>query len=341
MESGEFGPLFTPPTKDYYLLILFIIDSRFCVLIFWSIVVQETGKIWMNGQMVEWKDAQVHVLSHTLHYGLGFFEGIRCYQAEGGAAIFRLKDHVQRLFLSAHIVQVKIPYTQETITEAIIETIRHNNLTECYIRPIVYIGYGSMGLFPEDNPIQVAIAVWPWGSYLGEEGLRKGIRSKISSIARHHVNSSFSRAKITGYYANSQLAKKEAREEGYDEAILLDTEGYIAEGSGENLFMVRGGELKTPPVTSVLEGITRDTVIQIANESGYAVREMKFTRDELYIADEAFLTGTAAEVTPVREVDGRQIAGGSAGPITQSIQSKYFKVVKGEDPSHRDWLTYL
>lgn len=295
----------------------------------------------MNGHFTDWKDAQVHVLTHSLHYGLGFFEGIRCYQTGSGSAIFRLDDHVERLFCSAHIAQIEIPYDKATLSQAIVETVRVNGLTACYIRPIVFIGYGEMGLYPQSNPIHVAVAAWPWGSYLGEEGLRQGIRAKIVSIVRNHVNSSFSHAKITGYYVNSQLAKREAKTHGYDEAILLDTEGYIAEGAGENLFIVRKGELKTAPSTSILEGITRDSVIEIAESRGWKVREQKFTRDELYIADEVFFTGTAAEITPIREVDGRTIGEGKPGPITKAIQSEFFQIVQGKQLKYQHWLTQV
>ena len=295
----------------------------------------------MDGKIVDWKDAQVHVLSHTLHYGLGLFEGIRCYRTNQGSAIFRLKDHVNRLFQSAHIAQVKIPYKPEVLSEAIVNTVRTNELIECYIRPIVFIGCGDMGLYPQDNPIHVAIAAWSWGSYLGEEGLRKGIRTKIVSIVRNHVNSSFSHAKITGYYVNSLFAKREAKDHGYDEAILLDTEGYVAEGAGENLFIVRNGIIKTPPSNSILEGITRNSVIEIASLRGWIVLERKFTRDELYIADEVFLTGTAAEITPVREIDGRVIGEGIPGLMTRAIQSEFFEIVSGKRKEYQKWLTTI
>jgi branched-chain amino acid aminotransferase len=301
----------------------------------------ETEKIWLDGKLVPWGEAQVHVLTHTLHYGLGVFEGIRCYKTSKGAAVFRLEEHVDRLFDSAHICQVAIPYTRRQIADAILETIRTNRMEACYIRPIAFVGYGEMGLYAPKNPVRVAIAVWPWGAYLGEEGLAKGIRVKFSSYTRHHVNVSPPRAKAVGYYINSILAKREVKAAGYDEAILLDPEGYVAEGSGENIFIVRKGALKTTPLTSILEGITRDTVLTLARERGIAVREDRFTRDELYIAEEAFLTGTAAEITPIREVDDRQVGRGEPGPITQQLQEAFFAVVRGEDDTHRGWLAYV
>jgi len=245
---------------------------------------------------------------------------------------------VERLFASAHIAQIKIPYGQDDIQQAIIETVRINQLNECYIRPLVFLGYGDMGLHPKDNPIQVIVAAWPWGSYLGEEGLTKGICAKVASFPRHHVNISLTKAKITGYYVNSQFAKQEAKSAGYDEAILLDTEGYVAEGSGENIFIVRRGILKTTPLTCILEGINRDTVIQIASRTGITVQEQRFTRDELYIAEEAFFTGTAAEITPIRNVDGREIGLGKPGPMTQRLQQQFFDIVKGKSKQYKDWL---
>ncbi|MEN2986203.1 MAG: branched-chain amino acid transaminase [Thermodesulfovibrionaceae bacterium] len=301
----------------------------------------KTEKIWMDGKFVDWDEAKVHVLTHSLHYGLAIFEGIRCYNTEKGPAVFRLKDHVERLFKSAHIFTIKIPFTEEEITEAIKETIRVNKLESCYIRPIVFIGYGAMGLYPKNNPVQVAIAVWKWGAYLGEEGLQKGIRVKTSSFIRNHVNSNMSRGKVAGYYVNSQLAKIEAISCGYDEAVLLDTEGYVSEGSGENIFIVRKGALKTTPLTSILEGITRDTVIIIAKDLGIEVKEERFTRDELYISDEAFFTGTAAEITPIREVDGRVIGNGKRGPITEKIQNIFFDIVKGRNSKYLYWLDFV
>jgi branched-chain amino acid aminotransferase len=303
-------------------------------------VIQEASKIWMDGRLVDWKEAHVHILTHTLHYGLGVFEGIRCYKGEKGSAIFRLKEHVKRLFDSAHIVQIKIPYSTQEIEEAVVTTVRVNRLEACYIRPIVFIGYGEMGLYAKNNPIQVAIAAWPWGTYLGDEGIRNGIRVKISSFTRHHVNISMTRAKVTSYYANSQLAKHEAKDAGYDEALLLDTDGYVAEGPGENIFIVRDGVLKTTPLTSILEGITRNSIMELAVENKTPVLQERFTRDEIYIADEAFFTGTAAEITPIREVDGRIIGSGKPGPITQQLQKLFFDIVAGKNPSRRSWLTH-
>jgi len=295
----------------------------------------------MDGEFVDWEKAQVHILTHSLHYGLSVFEGIRCYETEKGAAIFRLKEHVKRLFGSAHIFLLEIPFSQKEIEEAIIETVRINNVKECYIRQIVYIGYGAMGLYPKGIPMKVAIAVWPWGAYLGEEGLTKGIKIKVSSFIRNHVNANMTRGKVSGYYVNSQLAKKEAVTCGFDEALLLDTEGYVCEGSGENIFMVRDSILKTTPLTSILEGITRDSIIEMARNEGIPVAEQRFTRDELYIAEEAFFTGTAAEVTPIREIDGRVIGEGTPGKITRKLQTLFFDVVKGKNKQYDSWLTYV
>ncbi len=304
-------------------------------------MLQKTEKIWMDGKFVDWDDAKVHVLTHTLHYGLGIFEGIRCYETKKGPAIFRLDEHIDRLFNSAHIFMIQIPYSKDEIKTAIVETVKVNKIKECYIRPLVYIGDGAMGLYPKENPIKVSIAVWPWGTYLGESGIINGIRVKTSSFIRNHVNSNMSRGKICGYYVTSQLAKKEAISCGYDEALLLDTEGYVSEGSGENIFIVRSGVLKTTPLTSILEGITRNSIIQIATDEGIEVLEQRFTRDEIYIADEAFFTGTAAEVTPIRELDGRIIGDGSPGVLTKRLQSIFFDVVKGKNKRYESWLTRL
>lgn len=295
----------------------------------------------MDGKLVDWDKANVHILTHTLHYGLGVFEGIRCYKTIKGSAIFRLDEHVDRLFSSAHIFNIEIPYSKDEIRQAIIKTIKINKLRECYIRPLVYIGYGAMGLYPKGNPISVAVAVWPWGAYLGDEGLEKGIKIKVSSFTRHHVNSSMTRAKVCGHYVNSQIAKKEAIACGYDEALLLDPEGYVSEGSGENIFIVRNGRIKTTPLTTILEGITRDSIIRIARDNRIPVEEERFTRDEIYIADEAFFTGTAAEVTPIREIDGRRIGIGSRGKITKKLQSIFFDVVKGRNRKYESWLTRI
>jgi branched-chain amino acid aminotransferase len=304
-------------------------------------MLQATEKIWMNGKLIPWNDAKVHVLTHSLHYSTGVFEGIRCYKADSGSAVFRLKEHVDRLFASAHICQLDIPFTREQVSEAVLETIRVNKIEACYIRPIVYLGYGAMGIFPKENPVDLAIAVWPWGSYLGEEGLKNGIRVKVSSFIRPHVNSTMVRSKTTANYANSLLAKREALKDGYDEAVLLDTDGYVAEGSGENVFMVRKGVIKTPPLTSILEGITRETIMELAAERGMKLVEERFTRDELYVADEAFFTGTAAEITPIREVDNRRLGTGKPGPVTKELQRAYFDCVQGRDAKHGKWLTYV
>ncbi len=297
--------------------------------------------IWFNGKLVKWEEATVHVLTHTLHYGLGVFEGVRCYNTEKGPAVFRHHEHIERLFKSAHIVYMKIPYTMEEIRQATFETIKANDLKECYIRPIVFYGTGAMGLYPLKNEVNVAIICWEWGAYLGDEGLKKGIRCKISSFNRHHVNVSMTKAKICGNYVNSQLAKIEAIEDGYDEALMLDVDGTVAEGSGENIFVIRKGIIKTPPAMGILEGITRDSVITIARDLGLEVKEERITRDEIYIADEMFLCGTAAEITPVREVDRRTIGDGKPGPITRKLQEVFFKAVRGEEPKYQHWLDYV
>jgi branched-chain amino acid aminotransferase len=302
-------------------------------------MIQKTEKIWMDGKFVDWDKAHVHVLTHTLHYGLGVFEGIRCYDTGKGPAIFRLNEHIDRIFGSAHIFMMKIPYTKAAIRNAVIETVRLNRMKECYIRPLVYIGSGAMGLYPKENTVNVSIAAWPWGAYLGEKGLENGIRVKTSSFIRNHVNSNMSRGKVCGYYVNSQLAKNEAILCGCDEALLLDTEGYVSEGSGENIFIVRNGILKTTPLTSILEGITRNSLLEIAKDEKIKAVEERFTRDELYISDEAFFTGTAAEVTPIREADGRVIGMGKPGEITRRLQSIFFDIVKGKNKKYRSWLT--
>jgi len=302
-------------------------------------VVQKAKKIWFDGKLVNWDDAQVHVLSHTLHYGVGVFEGIRCYKTEDGqSAVFRLKEHVDRLFDSAHIVLIEIPFTREEIRAAIHKTLVANELSEGYIRPLVFLGEGEMGLHVRNNPVRVAIAAWPWGAYLGEDGLKKGIRAKVSSFNRHHPNAAMSKGKVTGNYVNSVLAKWEVMKAGYDEAVLLDTEGYVAEGSGENIFIVRNGILQTTPLTSVLPGITRDSVITIAQKFDIPVKEARFTRDEMYIADEMFFTGTAAEITPVREVDDRKVGTGRPGPVTKRIQAAFFDILLGKNALFQHWL---
>jgi branched-chain amino acid aminotransferase len=305
-------------------------------------VPDRSEKIWLDGKLVPWDEARVHVMTHTLHYGAGAFEGIRCYQcADGRSAIFRLDAHVDRLFNTCHILGIRIPFDRRQIAEACRETVRANRLSACYIRPVVFIGDGVMGVHPGANPVRVAIAVWTWGTYLGDEGLAKGIRCKVSSFVRPFPNNVMTKAKINGNYVNSVLAKMEAKSLHYDEAILLDTEGYVAEGSGENLFIVKDGRLKTPPLTAILPGITRDAVLRIAEDAGIGRTEQRFTRDELYIADEAFFTGTAAEITPIREVDDRTIGAGAAGPVTRRIQSVFFDAVKGKAPAYAEWLAYV
>lgn len=299
----------------------------------------EGKTIWMDGALVPWGEAKVHVLTHALHYGMGVFEGVRCYQGERGGAIFRLADHTRRLLRSAHILRLRVPYGFEELNRATVETVRANGLTACYIRPIAFLGDGAMGLYAPENPVHVAIAAWPWGSYLGEEGLVSGIRVQTSSFARHHVNASMTRAKACGYYVNSVLAKMDAKSAGFDEALLLDVDGYVAEGAGENLFIVRDGVIATPPLGSTLEGITRDTILTLAREHGHAVVERRLTRDDVYAADEAFLTGTAAEVTPIRELDFRTIGAGKRGPVTEALQAAYFDAVHGRDGRHGAWLT--
>jgi branched-chain amino acid aminotransferase len=301
---------------------------------------EKAEKIWLDGKLVAWDAANVHVLTHALHYGVGVFEGIRAYKGvDGRSAIFRLREHMRRLYDSAHIVLMDIPFPQSQLEEACLELMRANRLAEGYLRPVAFFGYGAMGVGAA-NPVQVAIAAWPWSAYLGEEGLKNGIRAKISSFTRMHVNVNMVRAKVTGQYVNSFLATREAALSGYQEAILLDTEGYVAEGAGENLFLVKDGVIYTPPLSSaVLAGITRASVIQIARDLGIPVREDRYTRDTLYLGDELFMTGTAAEVTPVREVDNRRIGTGTAGPITKKIQEVFFRAVRGEEPRYREWLS--
>lgn len=302
----------------------------------------KADKIWMDGQFIDWDKATVHVCTHTLHYGVGAFEGIRCYAChDGKRAIFKLEEHVDRLFDSAHIAQIDIPYKREEIAMVCKEIVKINGFKECYIRPIAFMGDSELGLYVKDFKVRVAIICWVWGAYLGDEGLKNGIRAKISSYVRHHVNSGMTKAKICGQYVNSIFAKREAVSAGYDEAIMLDTEGYVSEASGENVFIVRQGTIKTTPLTSILPGITRDTAIQIATDMGIEVKEDRFTRDELYIADEVFFTGTAAELTPVREVDSRKIGKGKPGPITLKIQKKFFEAARGMHNEYVHWLTYV
>jgi branched-chain amino acid aminotransferase len=299
------------------------------------------GKIWKDGALVEWREATVHVLTHTLHYGMGVFEGVRAYKTGEGTAIFRLREHTQRLFNSAKIFQMTIPWDLETIIAAQKEVVRANHLESCYLRPLVWVGSEKMGVAARGNTIHCAIAAWPWGAYLGEEGITRGIRVKTSSFARHHVNVSLVRAKACGYYINSILANQEALTDGYDEALLLDTDGYVSEGSGENVFVVRNGKLYTPDLASCLDGITRDAVLTMARDLGIEVIEKRITRDETYCCDEAFFTGTAAEITPIRELDNRQIGEGGRGPITERLQNLFFDVVAGKAPQYRHWLTLV
>lgn len=300
---------------------------------------QTTEFIWFDGKLVPWDQAQVHVMTHSLHYGCAVFEGIRAYKtADGGSAVFRLKEHVARLFNSAKIMEMEIPFSEEDVCNGILETLKVNKLDEGYIRPLSFIGAGAMGVHPSTNPIQTIIAVWPWGAYLGAEALEQGIRVKTSTFTRLHVNVMMTKAKTSGNYANSILAKREAVADGYDEALMLDTEGYVSEATGENIFLVRNGVIKTPPLTSVLDGLTRNSLITLARGLGYELVEQRFTRDELYSADEAFFCGTAAEVTPIREVDRRVIGAGHAGEVTKHLQKEYFKLVRGENSEYAHWL---
>ncbi len=297
------------------------------------------GVIWLDGEWVEWREAKVHVLTHTFHYGAGVFEGLRAYKAEQGTAIFRLEEHTDRLFRSAHILKMVMPFDKDTLNAAQCEAVARNQLESAYLRPMCFYGSEGMGLRADNLKTHVMIAAWEWGSYLGAENMEKGIRIHTSSFTRNHVNSMMAKAKANGNYVNSILALQEALASGFDEALLLDHEGYVAEGSGENIFIVRNGKLYTPDLTSVLEGITRETVMIIAAELGLEVIEKRLTRDEVYIADEAFFTGTAAEVTPIRELDGRMIGCGGRGPITEKIQSIYFDIVHGRNDAHLSWLT--
>ena len=301
---------------------------------------QTVDKIWMDGELVPWHEAKVHILTHSLHYGSGVFEGIRAYKTTRGAAVFRLTDHIKRLFTSAKVYLIDIPYSVDDLVEAVKDTVRVNNLDACYIRPIVYLGYGEMGLNPLPCPVNVSIAVWPWGTYLGDKGIKEGVRCKISSWQRHDPNAVPVAAKGTGMYGNSSMAKVEALKAGYDEAILLSPQGYVSECTGENLFIVKNGRILTPPsAAGALEGITQDSVATIARDLGYEVAEANLLRTDLYLAEEAFLTGTAAEVVPIRSVDDREI--GEPGPITQAIQETYFATVRGEVDRYKDWLEHV
>ncbi|MCZ4320902.1 Branched-chain-amino-acid aminotransferase [Pseudomonas sp. 8BK] len=299
------------------------------------------GVIWYDGELVPWRNATTHVLTHTLHYGMGVFEGVRAYNTPQGTAIFRLQAHTDRLFDSAHIMGMKIPFSKDEINEATRAAVRENNLESAYIRPMVFYGSEAMGLRASGLKTQVIVAAWSWGAYMGDEALQVGIKVRTSSFTRHHVNISMTRAKANGNYINSMLALQEAISGGADEALLLDPEGYVAEGSGENIFLVKNGVIYTPEVTSCLNGITRNTVLTLAAEHGLEVVEKRITRDEVYIADEAFFTGTAAEVTPIREVDGRQIGAGRRGPITEKLQTAYFDLVTGKTDAHAEWRTLV
>ena len=296
------------------------------------------GVIWLDGEMVPWREAKTHVLTHTLHYGMGVFEGVRAYKTEKGTAIFRLKEHTDRLFRSAHILMMPMPYDKDTLNEAQRAVVRENNLESAYIRPMCFYGSEGMGLRADNLKVHVMVAAWTWGAYLGAEGMEKGIRVRTSSFTRHHVNITMCKAKANGNYMNSMLALREALSCGVDEAMLLDNEGYVAEGSGENIFIVRNGVIYTPDLTSALDGITRDTIFRLAAEIGLTIKEKRITRDEVYIADEAFFTGTAAEVTPIRELDRIELGAGSRGPITEKIQSAFFDIVNGRNDKYAHWL---
>ncbi len=299
------------------------------------------GFIWYDGKLVPWREATTHVLTHTLHYGMGVFEGVRAYKTTQGTAIFRLQEHTDRLFNSAHIFKIKMPYDKATLLEAQKETVRANKLESCYIRPIVFYGSEGMGIAATNISVHVAVAAWPWGAYLGEEGMAKGIRVKTSSFTRHHVNINMCRAKSVSTYTNSILSHQEAAHDGYDEALLLDVDGYVAEGSGENIFIVKKDKLYTPDLTSCLEGITRDSIVTLARDMGIELIEKRITRDEVYCADEAFFTGTAAEVTPIRELDTRTIGMGSRGPITTRLQAAFFEIVAGKNTKYSNWLAHV
>ena len=306
-------------------------------------MVDKVKSIWMEGELIDWDDAKLHILTHTMHYGLGAFEGIRAYKRpDGTTTIFRLTEHIQRLFDTCKLMMIEPRFNKEQVEKACCDLLRHNRMEEAYLRPIVWVGDGAMGVYAPNNPIRTAIIAWKWGAYLGADAVEKGIRVKISSWARHHIHVSFAKGKIMGQYTNSILAKREAKLGGYDEAVLMDVQGYVSEGSGENLFIVKHGKLFTPPLSaSILEGVTRDTILSLAREEGIPVAEGMVTRDQLYLADEAFFTGTAAEVTPIREVDNRTVGEGVVGPITKRLQQRYFDVVRGSDTSHPEWLTLV
>ncbi|RZI83693.1 MAG: branched-chain amino acid transaminase [Rubrivivax sp.] len=298
------------------------------------------GKIWMDGQMVEWRDAKIHVLTHTLHYGCGVFEGVRAYNTTQGPAIFRIREHTERLFNSAKILRMKIPFTFDEVVKAQLDVVRENKLESCYLRPLAWLGSEKMGVSPKGAKVHLMVAAWPWGAYLGEDGLKRGIRVKTSSFTRHHVNITMTQAKAVSNYTNSILANLEATDDGYDEALLLDSNGFVSEGAGENIFVIREGKLYTPDLSAgALNGITRNTIFAICQDLGLEIREKRITRDEVYICDEAFFTGTAAEVTPIRELDRIEIGAGSRGPITEKIQSAFFDIVNGRNPKYAEWLT--
>lgn len=299
------------------------------------------GFIWHDGELVPWREATVHVLTHTLHYGMGVFEGERVYKTDKGSAIFRLQEHTDRLFRSAHIMGMKMPFDKDTVNEATVAVVRENKLESGYIRPMAFYGAEGMGLRADNLKTHLIVAAWSWGTYMGEENLRNGIKVRTSSYTRHHVNIMMCKSKTNANYVNSMMALQEALASGCDEALMLDSEGYVSEGSAENFFLVRNGVIYTPELTSALDGITRNTVIQLAEELGYTVREKRITRDEVYVADEAFFTGSAAEVTPIRQLDGRSIGNGGRGPVTERLQSLYFDVVHGRSERHAHWLTIV
>lgn len=304
-------------------------------------MVDKVKRIWLEGEFIEWDDAKVHILTHTIHYGVGAFEGLRAYKrTDGSTTIFRLQEHIGRLYDTCRLVMIEPRFTAAQIAQACVEILRENKMDEAYLRPLIYVGDGAMGIYAPDNPIRSTVIAWKWGAYLGAGAVDQGIRAKISSWSRHHIHVSLAKAKMMGQYTNSVLAKREAKLGGYDEALMMDTNGYISEGSGENFFIVKKGRLITPPLSaSILEGVTRDTILALAREEGIPVAEEMLTRDQVYLADEAFFTGTAAEVTPIREIDNRKVGEGGVGPITKRLQARYFDVVKGGDTSHPEWLT--
>jgi len=304
-------------------------------------MVEKAKKIWMDGKFVDWDSAKVHVLTHALHYGSAVFEGIKCYETDKGPAIFRLKDHNNRLFHSAEVYHMKVPFSKEDIFNAIKNIVKENNLKSCYIRPLIYLGYGPMGLNPIDSPVKVSIAAWPWGAYLGEDGIKKGISLKTSSYPRNHTNETLASAKISGHYVNSILAKREAVSSGYDESVMLDVKGNVSECSGENIFIVKDNVLKTTPIGTILPGITRSSIMQLAKDFGYEVKEEHFKKEDIYKADECFLTGTAAELTPVRALDDKDIGAGKPGHITMKLQKAFMDILHGKNSKYEKWLEYI